>query len=116
MKELKTVIRENTWLDRGWLTDFGWGNGYVLIPEGHPLHGKHYHDIENIDVHYGLTFSTLVTDKLIERCPELTEEDKGMWVVGFNTTHYGDNLAVWPKARVQQETDHLLKQLQKYGN
>ena len=53
-KTMKTFLRENTWLTRG-ITDFGWGNGYVLIPQGHPLHGKHYDEID-VDVHCGLTF------------------------------------------------------------
>lgn len=34
----------------------GWGNGYVLIPQGHFLYGKCYDDI-HVDVHGGLTFS-----------------------------------------------------------
>jgi len=42
---MKAIIKENTWLTRGGYMDFGWGNGYVLIPEGHPLHGKPYDDI-----------------------------------------------------------------------
>ena len=55
---MKVVILENTWLRRG-ITDFGWGNGYVLIPQDHQLHGKDYSDID-IYVHGGLTFSEYV--------------------------------------------------------
>ena len=38
----------------------GWGNGYIIIPEGHPLHGMNYNDIEDkygLAVHGGLTYS-----------------------------------------------------------
>jgi len=34
-------IIENTWLMG---MDRGWGNGYVAIPENHPLFGKDYND------------------------------------------------------------------------
>jgi hypothetical protein len=43
----------------------GWGNGYVVIPEGHKYHGVDYNDIP-VDVHYGLTFSQLVDQRLID--------------------------------------------------
>lgn len=46
-------------------------NGYVHIPAGHSLRGMDYMEIENIEVHGGLTFS---------------EDD---WL-GFDTAHYGD--------------------------
>ena len=29
---MKVVIKENTWFTRD-MFDFGWGNGYVLIPK-----------------------------------------------------------------------------------
>src|ERR1041385_7325070 len=45
-KTMKVIIRENTWTPRGGFMDFGWGNGYVLIPKGHPLHGKEYDNID----------------------------------------------------------------------
>lgn len=61
---MKVVIKENTWLTRG-VIDFGWGNGYVLIPEDSPLHGKDYNDID-VDVHGGLTFSELVDAEMVK--------------------------------------------------
>lgn len=108
---MKTLIKENNWLTRG-MIDFGWGNGYVLIPEGHPLHGKHYDDID-VSVHGGLTFSELVDDEMIEKW-EIDAEDKGKWCVGFDTAHYNDNLSKWPKEAVQAETDRLMEQLVSY--
>jgi hypothetical protein len=92
------------------LVEGGWGNGYVILPEGHKYHGVHYDSIL-VDVHYGLTFSELVTDTLIDKWPELTEADKGGWIVGFDTLHYGDTSEKWPKEAVQAEADNLMSQL-----
>lgn len=39
---MRNFIKENTW-PGSMLT--GWGNGYVVIPQGHLLHGKHYDNI-----------------------------------------------------------------------
>lgn len=106
---MRTVIIENKHLDRRFM-DFGWGNGYVILPKGHPMHGKDYMDID-ADVNGGLTFSKLVDDQLIERIPELTTEDKGGWMVGFDTCHAFDTLRRWPKEEVQKEADRLMEQL-----
>lgn len=97
----------------------GWGNGYVLIPAGHPLHGKDYDDInEYVEVHGGLTFSKLVDEELIERSendePKLDNNDIGKWMVGFDTAHWNDTIQNWPKERVQRETESLKQQLMNY--
>lgn len=89
----------------------GWGNGYVILPVGHKYHGVDYNDID-VDVHYGLTFSAEVTDDLIMHWSnELRESDKGGWIIGFDTVHYGDTLERWPKEAVQAEADRLMAQL-----
>lgn len=106
---MRTLIKENNFPNLGFMST-GWGNGYVLIPKSHPLHGKHYDDID-VDVHGGLTFSELVDDDMIEHWEELTDKDKGMWMVGFDTAHLGDSIHKWPKKAVQQETDRLMEQL-----
>lgn len=105
---MKTHIKEST-LDRKHIV-VGWGNGYVLIPEGHPMHGKYYDDIP-VSVHGGLTYSELVDDRIIKLF-NLSEEDRGFWMVGFDTAHYGDSLVTWPKEMVQVEADNLKKQLE----
>lgn len=106
---MKVVIRENTWRKRS-LGDFGWGNGYVLIPKNNPLHGKFYDDID-VDVHGGLTFSELVDAEMVEMW-KLDKEDEGKWCVGFDTMHYADNLSKWTKEKVQEEAEKLKEQLQ----
>lgn len=92
----------------------GWGNGYVVIPKGHPLHGVPYMDIENIDVHGGLTFGEMV-EKLEDweewSNGKITKEDIGCYVVGFDTAHTCSNESMdmdW----VEQETIRLKEQLQ----
>jgi hypothetical protein len=57
--------------------------GYVVVPEGHPWHGKRIFDI-HADVHMGVTFSG--RDK---RAKE-DEEKRSAWLVGFDCGHFGD--------------------------
>ena len=86
----------------------GWGNGYVVLPKGHKYHGSEYDEID-VNVNGGLTFSESV-DSL--DWDELTEKDKGGWVIGFDTAHAWDNLELWPDAQsVMKECERLMKQL-----
>lgn len=110
---MKTITLPITWLSS---IDTGWGNGYVLIPEGHPLHGKDYDSID-VDVHGGLTFASLVTKDFLTRdvyIGLLDEGDIGKWMVGFDTAHYGDSKLNWPKERVVAETERLKEQIVNY--
>jgi len=106
---MKKFIKKNTWLTRKVGIDFGWGNGYVLIPKGHKLHGKHYDEI-NVDVHGGLTFSQLVDDEMAKKW-KLDMEDVDSWCAGFDTCHYGDTIHKWTKSKVDAETTLLLNNL-----
>ena len=108
---MKVVIRENTWINRDSI-DFGWGNGYVLIPIGHPLHGKDYDEI-SVSVHGGLTFSDIVDEEMMSHWG-LDSEDEGSWCVGFDTVHWRDTLESWPKERVLKEAEKLRDQLLSY--
>ena len=101
---MRSFAKEITWLEG---CETGWGNGYIVIPEGHPMHGVDY-DLIDVDVHYGLTFSALADDL---DWPELKEEDKGGWVVGFDTAHLGDTLEKWPKQEVEKEAERAAEQL-----
>jgi len=87
----------------------GWGNGYVAIPKSHPCFGMDYDAIHNkyksIDVNGGLTFAD-------DYIPGQPEETKGMWIVGFDTLHYGDTPQKWPSQQsVLAEALILEKQL-----
>lgn len=110
-KQLKTFVRKNTWLRQHMGLDFGWGNGYVLIPKEHPCYGVHYSDIL-VDIHGGLTWSAPLSEDWVRDVPDLTSADVGMWCVGFDTAHYEDTLLRWPQEAVEAETQRLCKQLQ----
>jgi hypothetical protein len=101
--KILSFIIENTWLPG---MRHGWGNGYVVIPKGHPMYGKHYDEVP-IDVHGGLTFSGSANDFPF---PESTDEMKDGWVFGFDTAHYNDNMERWPKEAVERETENLKSQ------
>ena len=102
---LHVVIIKNRHLKREWGTDFGWGNGYVIVPKGHALYGKHYNDI-NVDAWGGLTFSE-ESSSMSYVSPNLPEG----WMVGFDTCHYQDTLERWSMQRVMEETCNVADQI-----
>ena len=80
----------------------GWGNGYVAVPPSHPLWGVDYNNVDDIDVHGGLTYSEFGDGKYAPR---------DWWVLGFDTAHFGDNIEKWSKEAVEAETKRLFCQL-----
>lgn len=106
---MKAFIKKNTWLP----ADFaGWGNGYIVIPQDHPLYCLDYDSID-VDVHGGLTYAALVTREMLHSgWAQLDEGDLDCWMIGFDTAHYNDNATTWPMERVQQELDSLLRQVE----
>jgi len=100
--------------------DFGWGNGYVLLPHNHPFYGKHYDDI-GVVAHGGLTFSDyLMLNHFLEWIGDrefdgdVTLEnykkfDK-WWMIGFDTAHAGDDSYVCSKEFVINETHEMIEQ------
>jgi len=74
----------------------GWGNGYVGLPKWHPYYKLHYDNIP-INIHGGLTFSEL-------------DEDEDLWVIGFDTNHFMDDIVKWSFENVKEETEHLMNQ------
>lgn len=86
-------------------SQFGALNGYVAIPEGHPLHGETSVDGQ---VHGGVTWTSeslyipYLPKAAIEYCEEharIPKDDsyqrlevgiKGFWWLGFDCGHYGD--------------------------
>lgn len=107
---MKAIIKSNYWMSN--YGPHGEANGYVVIPEGHKLHGLSYEELNNkVDVHCGLTFAELITP---ERCKffGLSEENLDAWMVGFDTAHYGDDQIKWPEIAVMAETNRLKQQLE----
>lgn len=75
--------------------------GYVGVPTGHPLFGVHYDDLTDVDVHGGLTFSSLF------------EEGEGaLWWLGFDTAHADSGY--WSHDQVKAETEDLATQIAAY--
>ena len=113
-KKMRAFIKENNWLRRD-IVDFGWGNGYVVIPKGHPLNGIDYEEIHDLipslEVNGGLTFSKSANDLNWDELPSDSEDG---WVVGFDTAHDWDTLEMWSKEAVMEETKKLKTQLEGY--
>jgi hypothetical protein len=104
---MKHFIKENTWLNS---LPTGWGNGYVVIPQGHPMYGIDYDEIP-VEVHGGLTFASSVHDCI--NWPEVKDMfEEGGWVVGFDTAHFYDNKHTCPESYVLAETLRLKEQLE----
>jgi hypothetical protein len=104
--KMHSFIKKNTWLD---MPSIGWGNGYVVLPAGHPYHGVGYDNIP-VEVHVGLTFA--MDAEQIEEWEEYTPEMAGGWVVGFDTAHAYDNAENCSINYVRSEKASLKKQLQ----
>lgn len=108
---MEHFIRKNGFIESG----VGWGNGYVVIPKGHALHGKSQNEIHellpDLNVHGGLTLSDPASDF---DWPEIPSSLKDGWVVGFDTCHHGDNIEKWPREKVEAQAVSLKIQLSRY--
>ena len=94
--------------------NYGWGNGYVVLPKDHPLHGIHYYAIpENRtpSVHGGVTYSESAR-KCAESIRESLNLDGSEWVFGFDTAHGGDNSQNWSKSAVLAELERFAAQFE----
>lgn len=63
------------------IVNIGWWCGYVGVPPGHPLHGRHFRDCSKAlheAAHGGLTFSGLCG------------KDDQTWWLGFDCMHWFD--------------------------
>jgi hypothetical protein len=88
--------------------DCGEANGYLVIDDkNHPWFGKHYNDI-SVDVHGGLTYSESVNARTVKHFDDITENDVGSWLIGFDTCHFGDSTDNWPEAVVRQHAETCL--------
>lgn len=75
--------------------------GYVALPQGHPLHGKEYNEIDdeiNDVAHFGLTYSELEGDD---------------WVIGFDCNHAFDtpatNTVQFVEGNIKEIVDTILE-------
>jgi hypothetical protein len=116
----KLVIENHFKYIPGFSFEFGWGNGYVLLPKFHPFYGVDYDDID-VNIHGGLTFGQKFDGGYFLEWVEGVEIDgditldnfndfDGYWIIGFDTSHYGDNSYICSKSYVLNETNDLLDQ------
>ena len=98
----------------------GYANGYVAVPPEHPLHGVNYNDVDNIEVHGGLTFSNSMEEIKADGWHDDTEcigfdsfDDipQDYWVFGFDTMHYDDG-PFHNREWCIEETKGLMEQLE----
>ena len=100
--------------------EYGWGNGYVLLPPNHPFHGKQYENL-SINIHGGLTYGEFFkSDQFInwigyrEFYGDINMDNyqkfQNYWIIGFDTAHCDDNLLTCSKEFVINETNDLLEQ------
>lgn len=108
---MKTFLRkfESMPMSFGMFTR-GWGCGYVVLPQGHPYHGKTWEELP-FDVHGGITFSQFAPD-----WAEDFDFNEDEWVIGFDTAHYGDTMETCPKEYVVEQTEYLRKQCEEVLN
>lgn len=81
--------------------------GYVGVPEGHPLHGKDYDDV-NVDVHGGLTFANSCAedgDESLDICHKTAGQDR-VWWLGFDCAHYLDVIPGWATRSVERSWEN----------
>jgi hypothetical protein len=74
----------------------GWGNGYVGLPSWHPYYGLSKEEIP-VNIHGGLTYAQL-------------DDETNLWIIGFDTNHFGDNMTHYDFKWVKKETEYLMNQ------
>jgi hypothetical protein len=93
-------VLPNTWMPD--LINHGWGNGYVFIPFYHEYYGASLDSDINLEVHGGITYE------------EFHDIDGMKYkVIGFDSSHHGDNDINRPIEWVVDETLRLLEQVDK---
>lgn len=98
--------------------DCGFANGYVAVPQGHPLWGKSYEVANNcVDVHGGVTFGGAYDKNFVENIIRLSDDEipEDSWVFGFDTLHFMDNSVNCDETFCRVETMNFLKQLENIG-
>ncbi len=109
MNKLATFIRSIDQINSEGKGDFhvdqknsGWGNGYIILPMGHPFFGIHYLEIDNKGGLMELSYS-----KYGHECrhwENISEEFLDCWVLGFSTA-YNDDGQLLTKEDVLKATE-----------
>lgn len=80
---------------------YGWGNGYVGVPKGHPWFGKCILELESIIDHDRINFASFFES--VADHSHFADFEKDLFWIGFDTCGEED----WDKEYVQRETDRL---------
>ena len=123
---VKCFCIENPKRDYPIFFERGWGNGYLVFDITHPLHGRHYDEINtsrHMQAHGGWTYSQIAGAhflkndiKLIAIENEKLQIDTDDWIIGFDTSHMGDDLNSCKKDYVINHTKDLKKYYSKIEN
>lgn len=108
------------------LNERGWGNGYLVFDRSHPLHQKHYdflNDSDHMNPHGGWTYSDMAGMHMLKsktRLTSINDEELKLndddWIIGFDTSHFGDNRYNWSKEMVIDHTTELKNYYSKLEN
>lgn len=135
--KLVAFIRPTSFMDvkidlSGYELEHGTHNGYVAVPPKNKYHGKSWDEMEDFNVHGGITFSQPVIysdkmngkeirkeyigkrNKVLEEAEFITENTEigdDWWIFGFDTAHWGDNKYNWDKQAVIEETISMMERL-----
>lgn len=136
--KLVAFIKSTSFLDKRFelsgyeFEEHGTHNGYVAVPPQNKYHGKSINDMEDIEVHGGVTFSEPATypevmngrkinekyvgkrNAILEQAVFITENTEvgdDWWIFGFDTSHCDDNKYDWDERAVIEETFLLMGQL-----
>lgn len=74
--------------------------GYVVVPLSHPFYGKDWLELDDIDVHGGISFSGF-----------LSSIGHGQYLLGFDCGHHGDNALIQNEEYTLKECMKLVDQL-----
>ena len=118
---------ENPKREKGFIFDLsrGWGNGYLVFNRKHPLHGRHYDEINmsnHLPPHGGWTYSEKANDNFFNTINLITIENEELqidaddWIIGFDTAHAGDDSNNCQKDYVVNHTKQLKEYYSKVEN
>ena len=123
---VKCFCIENPKTDYPVFFERGWGNGYLVFDRAHPLHGRHYDDIDmshHMQAHGGWTYSQIAGNhflkndiKMIAIGNEELQINADDWIIGFDTSHAGDNSENCSKSFVINHIKELKKYYSKLEN
>lgn len=110
-KEIKPGLKTGTYrgyqiyikYDKGFLVSAlpnGFYLGYVVVPLSHPFYGKHWLELDDIDVHGGISFSGFHSSI-----------GHGQYLLGFDCGHHGDNALIQNDEYTLKECMKLVDQL-----